>query len=157
MLFLFTRAFRAIAQLSEAAYLHKHHPPHLLKMWSSFHLTYSPQNVMIQYYIHELTKIKIPREKAWEERRQHRILHYNGLLHCGGSVGPVRPDVSGSSVRTAVPAHMHTAPHLSSVDATKYNSLVPFGPQHACQRSQWYPPLDTRHLCSYTVIFSSGF
>ena len=63
----------------------KYHAPHLLKMWSSFHCTYSPQNLIIQYYIHWLTKTKIPREKAWEERRQHRVLHYYGLLHCGGS------------------------------------------------------------------------
>jgi len=63
----------------------KHHAPHLLKMWSSFRWTYALQNLMIQYYIHYLTKKKFPKEKAWEEGCQHRVLHYYGLLHCGGS------------------------------------------------------------------------
>ena len=51
-------------------------------MWSSFCCTCAPQNLMMQCYIHQLTKTKIPREKSWEEGCHNRVLHiYHGPLH----------------------------------------------------------------------------
>ena len=60
----------------------KYHVEQLLKMWSSFCCTCAPQNLMMQCYIHYLTKTKIPREKSWEEGCHNRVLHiYHGPLH----------------------------------------------------------------------------
>ena len=48
-----------------------------LKMWSSFHCTYAPQNLIKQYYRYWLT---LKKNTKGEEGCQYYVLHYYGLL-----------------------------------------------------------------------------